>query len=69
MSLSLTWTELPPDLLEPVMQGWLTLAEAAWLWDEYLLTPDGSERELPPELWSAAERLMLLDLEVSPTLH
>lgn len=69
MSTSLTWQELPPDLLEPVMQGWLTLAQAAWLWDEWLLTPEGSSRELPPQLWPAAQVLALVEMEPDQTLH
>lgn len=69
MSTSLTWQELPAQLLEPVMDGHLALWEAAWLMDEWLLTPEGGSRTLSPELWAAAEKLTLLEMEASPTQH
>lgn len=69
MSLSLTYLELPPDLLEPLMEGHLTAWEASWLWDEWLLTPENSSRTLPPELWPAAEKLSLLWMDADPTRH
>lgn len=66
---SLTYQELPEELLQPLLAGHLTLWEAAWLWDEWLLTPEGSSRLLPPELWSAADKMALLAMEPGPTLH
>lgn len=66
---SLTWQELPDDLLQPVLDGHLMLWEAAWLWDEWLLTPEGGSRLLPPELWPASEKFVLLAMEARPTRH
>ncbi len=66
---SATWQELPQWLLEPVMAEALTLAEASHLWDEWLMTPEGQTRELPPVLHPAAQRLHLWRLECSPTKH
>lgn len=66
---SLTWQELPAWLLRPVMAGVLTLAEAAHLWDEYLMTPEGATRELRPVLHPVAERLQLWEMDCPPTLH
>ena len=37
--------------------------------DEWLLTPDGQSRELPPPLHPAASKLHLLSLEASQTRH
>ena len=61
---SLTYSQLPDNLLEAVLMGALTLPEAAELWDNWLLTPDNSVRPLPPHLWPAVQRLNLLGLEV-----
>lgn len=69
MSLSLTYQQLPESLLQPVLDGHLTLAEATWLFDEWLLTPEGEIRELPEPLWPVAQRLHLLEMEVEPTRH
>lgn len=69
MSLSATWQELPEDLLQPVLDGHLMLWEAAWMWDEYLLTAPGETRSLPEGLHPAASRLYLLGMEVEPTRH
>lgn len=69
MSHSLTWMELPPELLQPVLDGHLMLWEASWLWDEWLMTPRNSSRTLPPELWPAADKLTLLALDVDLILH
>jgi hypothetical protein len=41
------------------MEGVLTAPEAAELWDEWLLTPNGEERSLPRHLYPACERLNL----------
>ena len=69
VSLSATWQALPPELLQPVLDGHLKLWEAAWLWEEWLLTPEGEFRELPQALWSAAQRLSLLKMEIPATRH
>lgn len=66
---SLTWQELPENLLQLVLDQHLLLWEAAWLMDEWLLTPDGESRSLPPALYPAASKLHLLGLEASPTRH
>ena len=66
---SLTWQYLPDYLLEPVMHEHLTLAEAAEIWDLSLTATEDEWQDLPPHLSSAAERLMLLDLEISETKH
>ena len=66
---SLTYQELPPWLDKPFRQGVLTLAEAAYLWDEWLLTAEGTSRELPPVLHQAAHRLHLWEMDCPQTLH
>lgn len=68
MSLSLTWTELPPYLLDPLMEQVLTLAEASEMLDLMLLE-EGDEVEVPPHLLEAAARLWLWAQEASPTRH
>ena len=68
MSTSLTWQELPPDLLEPVMEGVILLHQAAELWDLFLLNP-GRPVTVPTHLESAVDRLDLWQTEVDPTLH
>ncbi len=65
---SLTYQQLPDNLLRPVMEGVLTLAEAAWLWDLFLLHP-GQWIAPPPELGPALKRLDLWQTECPPTLH
>ena len=69
MSNSLTWQALPPNLLQMVLDGQILLWEAAWLLDEWLLTPPDSSRELPPQLHRAAQAMHLLGLEADQTLH
>ena len=67
---SLTWQELPPDLLDPVMAGILLLHEAAEIFDLMLTAPlEWQELELPPHLEAVGERLWLWRLEVEPVLH
>jgi hypothetical protein len=56
---SLTYLELPKDLLEPLLAGVLSLAEASELFDLLLQTPQGQWVVLPPRLESAALRLEL----------
>lgn len=67
MSLSLTWTELPTWLYQPVMEGALSLVEAAEIWDHCLMQTEEVSL-LPPRLFPAAERLTLwaLDLKGCP---
>ena len=65
---SLTWQELPPDLLEPVMAQALSLVEASELFDLILMHPDQTF-EVPPHLNEAAGRLMLWAVETEPTRH
>lgn len=66
---SQTWQLLQAWLLDPVMQGRLTLPQAAELWDLWLLTPPGQETEIPPHLFPAIEALWLMGLETPPTRH
>lgn len=68
MSLSLTWLELPPSLLEPLMAGAISLVEAAELFDLSLATDD-ELIEVPRHLNSAVERLALYRLPMAPPLH
>ena len=68
MSLSLTWTELPPYLLQPLMDQVLTLAEASEMLD-LMLVSESEEVEVPPRLKDAAARLWLWAQEASPTRH
>ena len=65
---SLTWQQLPQWLLSPVMDGHLTLAEAAEIWDNSL-TGTSEFNPLPKHLFLAAERLYLVEIETSPTRH
>ena len=65
---SLTWQELPPYLLEPLMSQALTLAEAAELWDLILLHPE-RPFEVPTHLEPAVSRLELWQMEANPTRH
>lgn len=65
---SLTWTQLPPYLLDSLMDQALTLAEAAELWDLCLLNPD-KPFEVPSHLDPAVDRLWLWSLEAEPTRH
>lgn len=68
MSTSLTWQELPPHLLAPLLQGVISLAEAAELWDLLLLHP-GQWISPPPHLTAALERLDLWQMQAEPTRH
>jgi len=68
MSTSATWQYLPAWLQEPLLNGHLTLAEASEMWDHQLMATSGFN-PLPKHLFPAAERLHLLQLEVSPTAH
>ena len=63
---SLSYSLLPPWLMEPVMQGNLPLLAALELWDLWLLTPPGQETEIPPHLFPAIEALWLLELPTRP---
>lgn len=69
MSLSATWQDLPEQLLQPVLDGHLAMWEAAWLWDEWLMTPEGALRMLPQALWPAAGKLNLLAMEAGEAKH
>lgn len=66
---SLTYPFLPAWLQTPVQSGHLSLTEASEIFDHWLLTPRGEYLMLPPHLNSAAQRLWLLEKDVSPTLH
>ena len=66
---SLTYSLLPQWLMEPLLQGAISQPEAAEIWDNYLLTPEGEFQTLPSHLNSAAERLHLWAMELSPTQH
>lgn len=67
-SVSATWTQLPPKLLAPVMDGVLTLAEAAWLWDLFL-EHQGQWFHPPRQLQPAVDRLRLWQMEADATKH
>ena len=58
MHWSQTWQQLDPWILEPLMQGVITVAEASEMFD-HVLMQTGPLRELPPSLWPAAQRLHL----------
>lgn len=62
-SLPTTWQMLPEWLLEPVMNQHLTLAQATGVWDNWLMTPEDQFLPLPPDLWPAAQTLMLLETD------
>lgn len=65
---SLTYQQLPPNLLAPLMDEVITLAEASWLWDLFLLHPD-EWFSPPPELEPAVARLKLWQMAIEPTRH
>jgi hypothetical protein len=65
---SLTWQALPPYLLDPVLDGHLTLVEAAQLWDHQLMGL-GQWGPLPVQLMDAAGRLLLREMDCRPTKH
>lgn len=69
MSVSATWQVLPRNLRMLVQQGECSLAEAAELWDLFLLMPDGETQPLPPRLYPVASKLHLLDLPAVSTRH
>ena len=69
MSTSLTYLDLPDNLLQMVMDGQMMLWEASWLMDEWLLTPEDGSRELPPLLHRAAQAMHLLELPTPATQH
>ena len=57
---SLSYQSMEPWLLDPLMEGALTLAEATEMWDKYLLLGE-PDRWTPdcPRLQRAAQRLNL----------
>ena len=61
---SLTYSLLPEWLHQPLMDQAISLAEAAEIWDAYLLTPAGETHPLPRSLHQAAERIHLWSLPV-----
>lgn len=65
---SLTYQELPPSLFDPLMAGVISLPEASWLFDLYLMHQE-TWFEPPPELEPAIQRLILWQWEADPTLH
>lgn len=71
MTTSATWQELPPWLLAPLMAQAISLAEAAELWDEWLMMGE-PDRWTPdcPRLQQAAMRIRLLDQQAeTPAMH
>ena len=58
MSLSLTWQELPPALMAPLMEQAISLSEAAELFDLSLMSPD-QFFSVPNHLHPAMRRLLL----------
>ena len=68
MSLSLTWQELPPFLLRPLMDSAISLAEASELFDLCLLNP-GKFFQPPDHLQPALKRIELLYLPTYPGRH
>lgn len=69
MSSSATWQELPNWLMAPVMDGVLTLAEAAQLWDVWLMSKERDSLDVPPALIPASSRLRLWATDCGPTRH
>ena len=65
---SLTWQFLPPQLQEPLLQGVISQAEAADLWDLTLLCPDDWINWLPPHLQQVARRVWLFRMRVDAML-
>ena len=69
MSLSLTWQELPPSLLAPLMDQAISAVEAAELFDLSLMEP-GQFFKVPVRLHPAMQRLLLWQMEPgSPLRH
>lgn len=62
---SQTYQQLPEWLSEPLLAGVLSLPEAAELWDDVLMTPDGQPVPVPLHLHPAVERLLFWQLEVT----
>ena len=64
---SLTYSLLPSHLLEPLLQGVISLPEAAELWDSMLMVPLDQQYSdpLPQRLHPACERLRLWATEVT----
>ncbi len=69
MSTSLTWQYLPDNLLEPLMVGAISLAEASELWDLMLQTPLGEWVQIPRRLHPAAHRIGLWRASAHPTIQ
>lgn len=65
---SQTWQRLPEHLLEPLMLGVISLAEASELFDLCLLNP-GKFFSPPPHLQPAVKRIHLLYLPTYPGRH
>ena len=69
MSTSLTWQILPPHLLQPLLEGVISLVEAAEIWDLQLATPRGQWVPLPKHLHLAAARLTLWRAPAHPMIQ
>ena len=63
MPTSVTYQDLPPDLLDPLLAGAISLTEASELFDLALMSPE-EKVEIPPHLDQAVQRLMLFRMSV-----
>ena len=67
MSLSLSYQQMPPFLLAPLMAGAIRAWEASLIWDHWLMLGEPEIFRLPhPSLEGAAIRMWLLELEAEP---
>lgn len=60
---------LPQWLSEAMQAQVISPQEAEEIWNCWLLTPEGQSLPLPEELYPAASRLFLWEMEAAPTLH
>lgn len=58
-----TWQFLPHNLQRALQLQYLTLTEAAGLWDCSLQTLPDEIRPLHPDLWPAARKLYLMQVQ------
>ena len=63
------WINLPDWLMEPLMAQALSLAEAMGIHQVVMDSPDEEVTPLPDDLFQAAEKLWLWEVEADQTLH
>lgn len=66
---SQTWQFLPPQMLEPVLLGLVTLLEVTELFDLWLMTPADQQVPIPRRLEKAASLVFSRDLEADLLIH